>query len=85
MSKSPEELGLLAGIAFFGVPTDAQIEEIFDAVLAAEGDQGESANLEAVVDALVGWEGDRAYRVYRCGVQLYGWDWAGWDREQVSQ
>ena len=59
-------------------PTDAQIEDAFDLVLVEHGDQGDMANLQATVSTLrvlVGWDEGEAEAVFRCGVQVYGWNW----------
>ncbi|OGR95230.1 MAG: hypothetical protein A2V88_12910 [Elusimicrobia bacterium RBG_16_66_12] len=64
-------------------PTDQEIEEAYAYVLVTIGEQGFMADLQATVERIRetrGWDEGDAYAVYRCGVQLYGWLWSGFER-----
>lgn len=67
----------------FGIPTDADIES---AAMGRASAPTQEESCRRIVDVLArdfpSWTQDREYAEYRVGVQVFGWDWEGFEREE---
>lgn len=66
----------------FGIPTDADIES---AALGRMGGPTQGESCRRIVEVLArdfpSWAKDREYAEYRVGVQVFGWDWEAFERD----